>query len=86
MRFTTPSRKLKTNEAYTLQVNKQGIIIEANAFGGYFNALQTLRQMITESPHGMLRLHYCNVDDLPEFSVRSVMIDVGRNFLEISFL
>lgn len=36
--------------------------------------------MITESPHGMLRLHYCNVDDLPEFSVRSVMIDVGRNF------
>lgn len=86
IRFTTPSRELKTDEAYTLQVNKQGIIIEANAFGGYFNALQTLRQMITESPHGMLRLHYCNVDDLPEFSVRSVMIDVGRNFLEISFL
>lgn len=72
------------HEAYRLTINKKGIQIEASGYGGYFNGIQTLRQLVLDGQSD--QVPFCVIEDKPAFNVRGVMFDVGRFYLSIPFL
>lgn len=72
------------NEGYMLHVSDKEVVISASAFQGYFNGLQTLRQLIMKKNH--YEITRCLIKDQPVFEVRGVMLDVGRNFVSIDLL
>lgn len=69
------------DEAYRLEVSKQGIRITSNPSGaGWFYGVQTLLQLLpTETACGTLPL--VQISDAPRFPYRGAMMDVARNFL-----
>ena len=66
-------------EAYKLVVSDDKVVISAGEFAGFFNALQTLRQLVKETPVAY-ELPNCVINDSPAFSIRGIMLDVGRNY------
>jgi len=72
----------KTNEAYSLQVTKNKILISAGTLNGAFNALQSLRQMIifSEKKNDKLLIPCGIVEDAPRYSWRGLMLDESRHF------
>ena len=77
------------NEGYTLEVNENTVEIAANANGGIFNGLQTLRQMLPRDfeskdyPSGMGMLMGCKIKDYPRFGWRGLMFDDSRHFFGV---
>lgn len=65
------------DEAYTLNINDEGIHIQSITHTGAYRALQTLRQLST--PNRPLPL--VNITDWPEWRMRGLMHDVGRTFI-----
>lgn len=72
-------------ESYTLSVSDKEVRITAAGFQGFFNGLQTLRQLIVKEKKGY-GIARCTIKDTPAFSVRGVMLDVGRNFASVDFI
>lgn len=72
-------------EAYQLVISDNSVRISANSFAGFFNALQTLRQLIKETSDAY-ELSNCIINDVPAFSIRGVMLDVGRNYAATPFI
>lgn len=72
-------------EAYKLVVSDNKVIISAGEFAGFFNALQTLRQLVKETPSAY-ELPNCVINDSPAFSIRGIMLDVGRNYASAPFI
>lgn len=72
-------------ESYTLSVTPRGVEIAASDFGGRFNALQTLRQLVVRSGDGFA-IACCRIEDAPAFSLRGLMIDVGRNYQSVPLI
>jgi hexosaminidase len=61
-----------------------GISISANAFGGYFNALQTLKQLLPVNPsNNRIALPFLSIEDYPRFGWRGLMLDVSRHFFSV---
>lgn len=56
-------------EAYQLVISDNSVRISANSFAGFFNALQTLRQLIKETSNAY-ELSNCIINDVPAFSIR----------------
>lgn len=77
---TTPNL---SEEGYTLSVTPKNITVSASGYGGFFNALQTLRQLISKTDSGHPTLPICEIADNPAFPVRGIMLDVGRNYISI---
>lgn len=73
-------------DAYHLSVSSQGVVIRAKGYAGCFNALQTLRQLIRVEKTGVYSLPSVEIKDVPAFGVRGVMLDVGRNYMPVSFI
>lgn len=73
-------------EGYTLRTTPGKATIAARSFAGFFNALQTLRQLIEPTEKGTWGVECCSIYDRPAFAVRGVMIDVGRNYIEMALL
>ncbi|MBO9618335.1 MAG: beta-N-acetylhexosaminidase [Niabella sp.] len=73
---------LLNKEAYRLIINLHGIRITAGANPGFFYGIQTLLQLI-DFNH---LLPYCSIKDVPAFSFRGYMVDVGRNYQSIDKL
>jgi hexosaminidase len=72
------------NEGYLLDIDATGISISANAFGGYFNALQTLKQLLPVKPtNKRITLPYISIEDYPSFGWRGLMLDVSRHFFSV---
>ena len=69
------------DEAYTLSVTPNKILIKANTSHGIFNAVQTFKQLITDK-----RIQGCEITDWPAFGWRGYMIDVGRNYQSMDLL
>lgn len=69
------------DEAYRLEVSKQGIRITSNPSGaGWFYGVQTLLQLLPAgTTSGTLPL--VQISDAPRFPYRGAMMDVARNFL-----
>jgi len=63
-------------DGYRLVIDKHGIQIEGTSAGAVFYSLQTLRQVVEQSPSG--RLPILKIDDWPDFPDRGVCYDVTR--------
>lgn len=72
---------LNNNEAYSLTISKNKILIEALTSHGFFNAIQTLSQLIINN-----EAQSCEITDWPAFAWRGFMVDVGRNYQSIKQL
>lgn len=76
-------------EGYTLEVKENTVEIMANANGGIFNGLQTLRQMLPrdfeskDRPMGIGMLMGCKIKDYPRFGWRGLMFDDSRHFFGV---
>lgn len=73
-------------EAYELLILPKGVTIRANGYAGYFNALQTLRQLFQKESDNSYSLPCGEIKDAPAFRVRGIMLDVGRNYMPISLI
>ncbi len=68
-------------EAYRLEVDSDGITIEASRPAGFFYALQTLRQLMPyEVSRSSASLPFVTIVDKPRFGWRGFMLDEGRHF------
>lgn len=69
-------------EAYTLEVSENEVVLTANTPHGIFNGIQTLLQLARS---GVL-INTCSIIDWPAFAWRGYMIDVGRNYMSMDLL
>ena len=77
-------KKLGTEE-YTLKVDKSGIELRGGDYGGVFNAIQSLLQLL---PHAIysknaalpMEVAYVEVADAPQYNYRGFLLDVARTF------
>lgn len=83
--INSPLSSAESKEGYTLIVSEKGVEISAGEFSGFFNALQTVRQLIRKDNKKYSML-YCRIKDAPAFPVRGLMLDVGRNYMSVPFL
>lgn len=72
-------------EEYTLNINQSGVSIAAGGFSGFFNALQTFKQLIVSHEGGCV-VPCVDIQDKPAFAVRGVMLDVGRYYMSPTFI
>ncbi|MFI3314760.1 MAG: family 20 glycosylhydrolase [Rikenellaceae bacterium] len=70
---------------YKLESSSGVVKIYATGYEGYFNAIQTLRQLVYRRNKSLI-LPNCTISDKPAFSVRGVMLDVGRNYMSPTFI
>ncbi|MET2985594.1 beta-N-acetylhexosaminidase [Aureibaculum conchae] len=75
VRFKLDKNK-NAQDAYKLNVGKQGIDIISATEQGLFYGLQTLRQLISSDG----KVQYVKIDDTPRFGWRAFMLDEGRYF------
>lgn len=73
------------DEGYMLDVSDKEVVVIASCFQGFFNGLQTLRQLIVKKETDY-EIAPCIIKDQPAFGVRGVMLDVGRNFASVDFI
>lgn len=72
-------------EAYSLCINDKGVEICGGDYGGVFNGVQSLLQLL---PHNVytkkvilpMAVPYANIDDAPRFPYRGILLDVARTF------
>ena len=83
--INSPLSSAESKEGYTLIVSEKGVEISAGEFSGFFNALQTVRQLISKD-NKKYSMPYCRIKDAPAFPVRGLMLDVGRNYMSVPFL
>ncbi|WP_299535581.1 family 20 glycosylhydrolase [Ulvibacterium sp.] len=77
-------------EAYSMQVTKEGVAIKASSGAGFFYALQSLKQLLPVSFYSGKRqdnvawgIPAVTINDQPAFEWRGYMLDVSRHFFEI---
>lgn len=75
---------LDNDEAYTLEINPDGIVIKSSGETGAFYAIQSLLQMTGNATNR--RLVCCSVTDCPRFPYRGLLFDVSRHFRSKEFL
>lgn len=74
-------------EEYRLDVSPLGVTISGGGYGGVFNAIQTLFQLLPASvysKHGFekVELPYCTIKDSPRYPHRGFMLDVCRTWMD----
>ena len=77
-------KKLES-EAYSLKVDKNGVEIRGGDYGGVFNGIQSLLQLL---PHAIysksatlpMEVSYIEVNDAPQYHYRGFLLDVARTF------
>lgn len=72
-------------EAYVLSVTPEKTTVRAGDFGGFFNALQTLRQLVSKEKEGFF-MPSVQISDEPAFALRGMMLDVGRYYMSPAFI
>ena len=73
------------SEEYTLKANKNGVEIRGGDYGGVFNGIQSLLQLL---PHAIysknatlpMELSYIEIKDAPQYHYRGFLLDVARTF------
>ncbi|MFV0344739.1 MAG: family 20 glycosylhydrolase [Bacteroidales bacterium] len=73
------------DEAYSLSITPDSVILQATSKKGLYWGLQTVRQL-KEHINGQWQLPCCKIIDYPAFSIRGFMQDVGRNYQSIRML
>ena len=87
------SEKVTAQEAYTIAINKKGVLVQAASPVGIFRAIQTLRKSLPlSSPSSLhpspvtLHLPYATISDSPRFSYRGVHLDCARHFFSVDVI
>ncbi len=85
-------------DAYTLEVDKDGVTIEGDTYAGTFYGVQTLIQLfepydfssIISKKNGIsvssLLVPSVSIADYPRFAYRGMHLDVGRHLFPVSFI
>ena len=63
-------------QGYVLQWDESGILFECNAAAGLHYALISFEQLLYRHDY---QVNYFRLEDEPEFNIRGVMLDIGRN-------
>ena len=74
-------------EEYHLSVSKESVKIVAGGYGGAFNGVQTLFQLLPSTVYTFKlraneRVLGCEIKDKPKFAYRGFMLDVARTFMK----
>lgn len=76
-------------EAYQLTIDAQGVKISAADYGGFFNALQTLRQLMPADvfgkkavPDTVWEVPFLTIKDVPAMRHRGFHLDISRHFFD----
>lgn len=74
------------DEEYRLSVSEQGIVVEGGAYGGAFNGVETLLQLLPAKVYSgdmplPAMVGCCVVADAPRFAYRGFMLDVSRTWM-----
>lgn len=87
IRFSTrkPSQA-PANDAYTLDVTKDGVAIEGDTYAGTFYGLQSLIQLLPVEQSTALVIPAVSIQDAPRFAYRGMHLDVGRHMFPIAFI
>ncbi|WP_232751799.1 beta-N-acetylhexosaminidase [Capnocytophaga sp. H2931] len=80
-----PQARVNKEEAYTLSISKDKILIESTTEKGVYWAMQTLRQLATNKGD-ITEFQGCYILDFPAFRFRGFMQDVGRTFISLEEL
>lgn len=64
------------DEAYRIEITPERISVFAGSAAAVFYAVQTLRQLACRSSQH--NLPCCEIEDVPDFKIRTVMLDVSR--------
>ena len=75
------------SEAYQLSISNNGIVIKGGEYGGVFNGVVTLMQLLPADVYnhgikGSVEVPYCEIDDAPRYSHRGFMLDVCRTWMD----
>ena len=70
------------DEAYKLTINKSGVTIYASTEKGFFDAIQSIRQLIHISGD-KCTLPFVEITDSPRVKFRSFMLDSGRQYQSV---
>ncbi|MFN3405200.1 MAG: family 20 glycosylhydrolase [Cytophagaceae bacterium] len=74
----------KSDEAYTLLINTNGVKITGNTAHGIFNGIQSFKSLIPADYYiqklKLLSLPAISIEDAPSFEYRGLLIDVARHF------
>lgn len=80
-------------EEYLLNVTEEKIVIEAAKYAGFFNAMQTIRQLLPsqiESTQLTENVEWwvptIQIKDSPRFKWRGFMVDVSRHFMPKEYI
>lgn len=80
-----PEVPINQDEAYTLKVDADSLVLKAQTAEGLFRGEQTIRQL-TFTENGQQFVAGCEITDWPAFHIRGFMQDVGRNFMSLPML
>jgi len=73
-------------EQYTVEVNAEGVKVEASALNGFIYACETIKQMLPAAIYGNAKakadwvLPYVTINDEPRFGYRGMHLDASRHF------
>lgn len=73
-------------EEYRLTVNSDGIVVQGGGYGGVFNGIQTLLQLLPDGIYTKNRrlpaeVVHCEISDKPRFDYRGLLLDVARTWI-----
>ncbi|WP_181885090.1 glycoside hydrolase family 20 protein [Pontibacter diazotrophicus] len=83
------SRKSSTDtgkDAYTLDVNQDGVTIAGDTYAGTFHGVQSLIQLLPVEKSTSLEIPAVAIQDAPRFSYRGMHLDVARHMFPVSFI
>jgi len=77
-------------EGYMLNIQKDGVLVEASAPEGFYHAVQTMKQLLPVAVYGKglakdqkWELPCTKINDAPRFKYRGMHLDVSRHFFGI---
>ena len=76
-------------EAYKINIDDKGILIEARNPIGLFRAAQTLRKampIVKDAKDAKIEMPYTKIQDEPRFVYRGTLLDCGRHFFTVEVI
>jgi hexosaminidase len=73
-------------EGYYLTITRRKIIINASSLQGIFYGIQSLNQLINNSPGNRIKIPSLKIKDYPRFDWRGMHLDVSRHFMPKEFI
>lgn len=76
------------NEEYRLIISNRGVVIRGGGYGGVFNGIQTLLQLLPAEVYARgltlpTTLAHCTIEDSPRWGHRGFMLDVCRTWMDV---